>query len=269
MARLRYAVLLLFLLVGASCSDDEEDPVGPGPTTSQFTGVFTSSSDGGLMTLSIPLATGDLAPKHPARTAIAHDVQALATLALDAGGTINLAGTYSEENRLARADRAGLQHDGTATIQSGPVPGVTGEWTGPPGPGFSMARSVERARSLTTAETERARGSCSSPCKIGVEGLSDSIRIHRDRRGADPSRGHRDQSAASVYSLMATRESRRGSGAAREWNLPTLEQGHVGRVGDRVEWGPRRQRNLGARALLGRDDRPELDVTKAQETLDK
>jgi hypothetical protein len=222
MARLRYAFLLLFLLVSPSCSDDEESPTGPSPATSQFTGVFTGPGDGGLMTLSIPLATGDLAPTHPVRTALAHDVQALATLALDAGGTINLAGTYSEETDSLALTGQGYSMAGRYD-PAGPVPGVTGEWTGPPGPGFFDCAAGGTGEVHTYCGDETRTGIVFEPMQVGIAGLSDLFGFIVIDGEPIHLEGTVTASASQVYSLTAAKDLGGGAvlrvdGTFRLWN---------------------------------------------------
>ena len=129
-------IVVLTLVVLPGCDDDDEDnPLQPGSPNTQFTGMFTGPGDGGLMTLSVPLAAADLSAARPAAGSATHSVDAVATLSLDSGGPVNLFGTYTEENDSLYLGGQGYTVTGVYDA-SEPVPGITGEFAGPLGAGF-------------------------------------------------------------------------------------------------------------------------------------
>jgi hypothetical protein len=132
--------LLSFVAFGCSDDDDDDNPMDPGPGTqsTQLTGTFVGSNDGGTMTVTIPLASAALAPS-TTDPALAHDVAVTGTLSPDAGGTIGLTGIYNEENDSLYVTGGGYVMGGEYD-PAGPIPGIAGVYLGPSGAGgFGLA----------------------------------------------------------------------------------------------------------------------------------
>lgn len=132
---LTIVVSTLGFLPACDDDDDRHHPLEPGSMDTPFTGMFTGPGDGGLMTLSVSLAAADLSAARPAAGSATHSVDAVATLSLDSGGTVNLSGTYTEENDSLHVSGQGYTLTGVYDA-SEPVPGITGEFTGPLGAGL-------------------------------------------------------------------------------------------------------------------------------------
>ena len=134
------------------CSDDDDDnPVNPGtPQSTQLTGAFVGAGDGGRMTVTIPLASSALAP----RLGGSAPVNVTGTLSPDAGGTVNLTGSYDADGDAIVLAGGGYTlaglYDGTA-----PVAGIAGDYTGPNGTGgFAVAVGGSSTVSVYCAEYE-------------------------------------------------------------------------------------------------------------------
>lgn len=130
------AILALSLIAFAGCSDEDDDnPMDPGSGSTEFTGTYASTGDGGQVSITIPLATGSLAPARLARPALAHDVAATGTLYSDVGDTIGLTGIYNEEANALVLSGGGYTLSGTYDAGSSPA-GIAGTYTGPNGTGI-------------------------------------------------------------------------------------------------------------------------------------
>jgi hypothetical protein len=133
------ALGLVTLVALQGCSDDDDDnPMDPGAQSTQLTGTFVGSGDGGTMTVTIPLASTALAPRLGG-SALSHDVAVTGVLSPDAGGTINLTGTYSEETDTLYVTGGGYVMGGEYE-PAGSIPGIVGVYLGPSGAGaFGLA----------------------------------------------------------------------------------------------------------------------------------
>jgi len=131
------AVVLSLCAIGfTGCSDDDDDnPMDPGTGSTEFTGTFANAAEGGQLSITIPLATGDLAPARLAGSALAHDVAVTGALYSDVGDTIGLSGTYNEEANSLVLTGGGYTLTGTYDAASSPQ-GIAGSYTGGNGAGI-------------------------------------------------------------------------------------------------------------------------------------
>ena len=142
----RFAVFtcltLAFLCIAGlqGCSDDDDDnPLAPGPSpspspspspgTSQFTGVFAGSGDGGNMSLTI--ATGSLASARPSGTLGANQVTASGLVHVEeSSSSINVTGTYDDVTKALQLSGGGYtfagQYDATSSSVYGTYTGLHG-----------------------------------------------------------------------------------------------------------------------------------------------
>ena len=128
------ATLGLLSLVGIQgCSDDDEDnPVNPGPTSTQLTGTYANANEGGQMSISI--SSGTLAPALRAGALATHTIAASGSLTAEGTTTPTpLTGNYSEETDSLYLTGGGYDmaghYDGTTST-------ITGGYSGPNGVGF-------------------------------------------------------------------------------------------------------------------------------------
>jgi len=130
------AILALFAIGFTGCSDDDDDnPLNPGPGSSTFTGTYVNGSEGGQVSISIPLVAADLAPARLAKGALAHDVTATGAFYTEEGDTIGLSGTYNEEANSLVMTGGGYSLAGTYDASHSPQ-GIAGTYTGPNGTGI-------------------------------------------------------------------------------------------------------------------------------------
>ena len=116
------------------CSDDDDDdnnPVNPpGGSSTTLSGAFVGSTDGGKVSISIPLASGSLAPRFHNAAAV---VNATGTLSPVSGGTVSLTGTYDEAQNVIALTGGGYTLGGLYEV--GSISGITGNFDGPNGTG--------------------------------------------------------------------------------------------------------------------------------------
>lgn len=118
----------LVAITGCSDDDDDDGPVNPpGGQSTAFSGMFAGTVDGGTMTVSIPLASGLLAPRFNRAAAV---VNATGTLSPTAGGTITLTGTYDESSNTIALGGSNYTFAGTYDPAAA-IPGITGTYDGP------------------------------------------------------------------------------------------------------------------------------------------
>lgn len=133
---LRAALGLLTLVALQGCSDDDDDnPMDPGSQSTELSGTFANGLEGGHMSITIPLATGNLAPARLAGSALAHDVVVTGALYSDQGDTIGLTGTYNEEADSLLLTGGGYTLEGKYDAAAA-IPGIAGVYSGPNGGGY-------------------------------------------------------------------------------------------------------------------------------------
>ncbi|HET9253391.1 MAG TPA: hypothetical protein VFP58_14850 [Candidatus Eisenbacteria bacterium] len=135
--RSMFALVLALCAIGfTGCSDEDDDnPVDPGSSSTELTGAFANANEGGQMSITIPLPTGNLAPARLAGSALAHDVSVTGTLYPDTGDTIGLTGIYNEEANSLVLSGGGYTLSGAYDAANTP-PGVAGTYSGPNGTGI-------------------------------------------------------------------------------------------------------------------------------------
>lgn len=127
----------MFLVAINGCSDDDDDdnPVNPGGGSStQLTGAFVGATDGGKISITIPLASTALAPRLGGSPAA---VTATGVLSPVSGGTINLAGAYDPETNILglTGGTPGSEYTFDGQYEVGTISGITGDFVGPNGSG--------------------------------------------------------------------------------------------------------------------------------------
>jgi len=185
------ATLTLSLVVGMAlwngCSDDDEgeNPGGGGSNNTSFVGVFSNGDENGSMNVTVN--TTALAPKSPfaplrpasfsrANHAAEAVVTASGVLRIVGGGTVNLTGTYNNVSDSLALNGGGYaftgEHDTTGVYDS-----MTGQYTGPNGPGFFAALT-----GLTGASSYC--GTFATSGSTGLTGSWDFISANGQIRGA-------------------------------------------------------------------------------------
>ena len=138
---------LIALLALSGCGDSDDNPVNPGgggSTSTAFTGMATSGTQSGKLTVSV--GTTSLAPRWGSRAGAAV-VTATGVIVIN-GSTYNLTGTYDNTTDSLTLSGGGYTFVGSYETVGVPQPSLVGTWAGPGGQSGEFVCPVGTATSI-------------------------------------------------------------------------------------------------------------------------